>query len=107
MATKLAHNKYWTKELVLVEARKYQTRSQWKTNSLGSYKAAIREKWLEEAASHMKILKINWTMELLKANAAHYNTRGKWKEAEPAAYKTARAKGLLDEVCAHSFELLG
>ena len=101
MATKSAHNKYWTKELVLAEARKYQTRSQWKANALGSYKAALREKWLEEATSHMKVVKINWTLDTLKSNAAPYNTRGKWKEAEPAAYKTAMTKGLLDQVCAH------
>ena len=101
MATRTAPNKYWTKPLVLVEARKYQTRSQWKANALGSYKAALREKWLEEAASHMKVVKINWTLDLLKANAAPYPTRGKWKEAQPAAYKTAMSKGLLDQVCTH------
>jgi hypothetical protein len=101
MATRSAHNKYWTKQLVFAEATKYQTRSEWKANSLSSYKAALREKWLDEAASHMKVLKINGTLELLKTNAAAYSTRGKWKEAQPAAYKTARAKGLLDQVCAH------
>jgi len=101
MSTTSAHNKYWTKELVLAEARKYQTRSQWKASALGSYKAALREKWLEEAASHMKVVKINWTLDSLKANAAPYQTRGKWKEAQPAAYKTAMTKGLLDQVCIH------
>jgi very-short-patch-repair endonuclease len=101
MIIRSAPNKYWTKSLVFAEARKYQTRSEWKANSLASYKAALREKWLEEAASHMKVVKINWTLDSLKANAAPYPTRGKWKEAQPAAYKTAMTKCLLDQVCAH------
>ncbi|WP_211307535.1 hypothetical protein [Polynucleobacter rarus] len=101
MTTKSAHNKYWTKELVLAEARKYQTRSQWKANALGSYKAAIREKWLEEAASHMKVVKINWTLSSLKANAAQYSSRSEWKEDYPGAYKAAMTRNLLDEVCSH------
>lgn len=101
MVTKTANNKYWTKELVLAEARQYQTRGEWKSNSLGSYKAALREKWLEEAASHMKVMKINWTLDSLKVNAAPYSTRGKWKAEQPAAYKSAMSKGLLDQVCGH------
>lgn len=43
----------WTKELVLVEALKFQTKQEWIKGSQMSYRVAKREGWFEEASAHM------------------------------------------------------
>lgn len=48
------HNKKWTKELVLKEAKKYITRKDWQNSSGGSWLAAYRGGYMSEASSHMK-----------------------------------------------------
>ena len=42
------HCGYWTKERVLEEAKKYETRSEFYNNSCGAYEAARRNNWLDE-----------------------------------------------------------
>jgi hypothetical protein len=50
-------NRKWTPDTILAEAKKYQTRSEWKKNSGGSYTAAQERGLLSMATSHMsKIL---------------------------------------------------
>lgn len=43
----------WTKELVLVEARKFATKQEWIDKSQSSYRLAKKEGWFEEATTHM------------------------------------------------------
>lgn len=44
---------YWTKNLCLVESKKYQTRSEFKKFSSSAYKSAYQNKFLDEICSHM------------------------------------------------------
>ena len=44
---------YWTKELCLEQAKKYNTLMTWLQNDSGSYHAAYRNKWVEECTAHM------------------------------------------------------
>lgn len=43
----------WTKELILAEALKYQTKQAWIDGSQGTYRTAKKEGWFEEASMHM------------------------------------------------------
>lgn len=46
---------YWNnKEKVLIEAKKYFSRSQFAKNSAGAHASSVRNKWFEEACLHME-----------------------------------------------------
>ena len=49
--------KWNTKQSVLDDARKYQTRAEWMRMSSGAYEAAKKNDWFEEAVAHMKVLR--------------------------------------------------
>ncbi len=46
---------YWTKERVLAEALKYETKTDWYKNSGSSHGAAHINGWYEECVAHMKL----------------------------------------------------
>lgn len=48
----------WTKEAVITEARKYQTKQDWIDGSQMSYRIAKREGWFVEASAHMPVRKL-------------------------------------------------
>lgn len=43
----------WTKESVVAEAKKYQSKQEWIDNSQFTYRLAKREGWFNEASAHM------------------------------------------------------
>lgn len=45
----------WSRKLVLEDAKKYKTRTEWKYGRGGAFHAAKRYGWLEEATAHMKL----------------------------------------------------
>ena len=45
---------FWTKEMIIAEAKKYMTRSAWSKASTKTYKTALLMNWDVEACSHMK-----------------------------------------------------
>ena len=47
--------KKWTKELCIIEANKYKTKSDFNINSCGAYLKSSRNGWLEEVCSHMEV----------------------------------------------------
>jgi hypothetical protein len=47
------HVAKWSREAVMAEARKYQTRQEWIDKSQMSYRIAKREGWFDEASAHM------------------------------------------------------
>jgi hypothetical protein len=47
------HASKWTREAVMAEALKYQTKQEWIDKSQMSYRIAKREGWFEEASAHM------------------------------------------------------
>lgn len=46
--------RYWTREQVLKEAKKYSSRTDFLTSSAGAYAAATRSDYLDEACAHMQ-----------------------------------------------------
>lgn len=52
--------KKWTKEDVLLESKKYTTRTEFAHGSNGAYLAAYRKGWLKEMTWHIPQVR-NWT----------------------------------------------
>jgi hypothetical protein len=46
--------RYWVKERCIEEAKKYETRAEWRKSSSSSYMSSYRNDWLVECTSHMK-----------------------------------------------------
>jgi len=93
---------YWTYEKVKKEARRYKYRKDFIRNSNKAYGAACYYGWLDDVASHQKIL---WSKKWDKAScvnvALKFNHRTDFRKAFPGSYDSARKNGWLNEICAH------
>jgi hypothetical protein len=98
---------YWTKEKVLVEAKKYKTNREWSKKSDKSYGAATRNGWLDECREHMDdIVKMPgfWSIkENVLAEALKYKTRSEWQKKGSGSMKAAIKYGWFDECTQHMF----
>ena len=95
---------YWTKERVIEEAQKYQTKVTFQKGSGGAFQKAWKEGWLKEACAHMierKRPNGYWTLENIRREAKKYKTRTEFMRKVSAAYNRARKEGWLQDVCAH------
>ena len=97
----------YTKEQVLLDAKKYQAYPDWRRNS-PLFQIAIKNGWLEECREHMLSEfevrskgKLLWTKEKVAALAKKYISRSEFKAANSSAYTRARLNGWLDEICSH------
>jgi hypothetical protein len=98
------HNKIWYKENCKTEALKYNTRQEFFNGSLGAYKAAHKNKWLNEICSHMISNKKPyhyWTKKLILIEALKYKTKEEFHINSKAAYVAASKNDWLNEVCQH------
>lgn len=68
----------WTREAVIAEALKYQTRQEWIDGSQVSYRIAKREGWFDEASAHMPKRKLG----VGAGRTASQATRRKQREAK-------------------------
>jgi len=95
----------WSKDKVISDALKHQTRTSWKTANGPAYQAARKRGWLEEATAHMtRLIKPNgyWTKEKIFNSAIKFKTRKAWAtSADKTAYTKALENGWLDDACAH------
>lgn len=93
----------WTKQAVLKEAKKFKTKSEWGRAKNGSYGAALKHGWVDEASKHMVASDRTrkWTKELIIADAKKYSTRGEWHKAKGSAATVAISKGWHDEATKH------
>ena len=102
----------FTKEQVLLDAKKYKTYPEWRSNS-PTFQVAIKNGWLEECKMHMlsefetrSQAKLVWTKEKVIEDALKHTSRSSWKNANPPAYSSARKRGWLDEATAHMARLV-
>ncbi|WP_430816416.1 hypothetical protein [Carboxylicivirga sp. RSCT41] len=94
----------WTKEELIIEARKYQTKTEFKQYSSGAYTAAYNNNWLNEICQHMKKVRFPkgyLTKERCMSIASKYNTRSGFAKGHNAAYNAAIRYGWLEDVCKH------
>lgn len=91
----------WTKEAVLADARKYQSKAEWRKHSR-AYAMATRQGWLEESTAHMTVLwKQKWTKEAVLEDALQYTSRSEWETKSSGAVASAKRNGWYEEATSH------
>ena len=97
----------WTKNKVLKDSKKYNSRSEWRINSPTAYKAARERGYFLEAVTHMKKPPPHgiWTKENIIKNAKKYSTIKAWMKNNPGAYSAAIKKKILNKSTSHMTRL--
>lgn len=76
---------------------KHNNELEWLVNSPITYKAALKNHWLEFCANHMKKLidlqKKYYTFLECELISMHFKTAGKWKDVHIASWRHADAEG--------------
>lgn len=95
--------KFWTKERIIADAKKYHSPEEWNKHSPSARSIASRMGVYLEATAHMtRIAKPGfWTDERILEAAKKYQSRTRFQNACPTAYRKAWERGILDSVCAH------
>ena len=93
----------WTKEKILKDAKKYNSRSEWKKNSPAAYRGARKRGFFLKAVIHMKKPPPHgiWTEENIIKNAKAFKTIKEWIKKQPGAYGAAQKKKLLKKATQH------
>ena len=96
-------NGYWTKERITEDAKKYNSRSEWRKNSPSATTRAKKNGWFEAAAAHMNLLVDHgkWTKQAVLEEAKKFITKNEWAQAKNGSYGAAIKKGWLAEASAH------
>jgi len=110
--------KYWTKEEIIEEAKKYKHKIDFSKKNNAAYLYACRRGWWEEISSHMipkcgwRKGESRWTKSMVLESAKKYNTRtefnrGRKKGSTEVDYESkyaaeiAKKYGWYDDVCSH------
>lgn len=99
------HAGYWTKERCQEEAKKYFSRSEFRSKSSMCVKVASKFKWLDEICSHM-IMSRKLTFEKCKNRALKYSHRSEFYKKSCYTYRKAKKNDWLKAICSH-MESLG
>jgi isopentenyldiphosphate isomerase len=97
-------NKIWYKRNCKIEALKYKSRTEFYCGSIGAYKAAHKNHWLDEVCSHMlskRKPKNYWTKENVLNEALKYTSKKDFHKNSKAAYVAASKNDWLNSVCKH------
>lgn len=91
-------NGYWTKELVMEEAHKYNSSGEFRKGNLCAYNAAIRNGWIKECLwFRMPLNAKKWDYNTCFDEAQKYTSRTEFRSNSINAYCVARNKGWLQE----------
>ena len=88
---------YWTYERCYEEAKNYNSRSEFKKNSVSAYKTALAKGWLDDYIWFVKLWEPKWNKETCYIEAQKYKTRMEFCTCSASAYAAARRSGWLDE----------
>ncbi|UOL51350.1 hypothetical protein [Vibrio phage XZ1] len=94
----------WSLENLKEDALKYNSRSEWRTNSNSAYATAYQRGLLDECCAHMTSIQTPsgyWTIQRIKEDALNYKSRSEWQKKSRGAYSAALSKRILDECCSH------
>jgi hypothetical protein len=86
--------KYWTKERILEEGKKYKTKSEFHKSSNTAYNYARINGYLDEMDFENGYIKR--TNEQIKEEGKKYNSRNEFRISCPSLYRTALTSGLID-----------
>ena len=91
----------YTNDMLISDAKRFTTRSEWSKKSQAAYLAASRRNLVDEACSHMTAMRKDWTSVMLSADAHSFSTRSEWFHKSSSAYQTAKDRGIFDACCSH------
>jgi hypothetical protein len=97
----------WTKELCLVEALKFDSKTKWRLAHNMSFTVAKKNGWVDECTAHMVQSQTPhgfWTKEKCLAEALKYSVKQHWKKGNNKSYNNARRNGWYDECVIHMVE---
>lgn len=95
---------YWNKEMCIVEAKKYKTRTEFSKNSSVAYETSRKNMWLDDVCKHMEIPhadKYKWSFEICQKLASAHKHRKEFQNEHKNAYYSAMHNGWLDDICRH------
>lgn len=94
---------YWTKDLILKESIKYNTKIDFLKGNYAAYRAATNMNVVNEVCSHMMKpeQKRYWDKERIHECAKKYNKKVTFQKENTGAYAAARRLGIVDEICSH------
>jgi len=95
---------YWTKEKCIEDAKKYNSKKEWRINNASAIGAALNNGWYDECTKHMLIKKNKngfWTKERCINDAKKFTTKGKWSKKSTSAYNSAKKNSWFDECTKH------
>ena len=93
----------WTKEKCKNEALKYSNIKDYRNNSL-SYRASVRNKWLDEICTHMNRTKNHtgyWTKEKCIEESLKCASKKEFENRYPGGYASCRKNGWVKEISSH------
>ena len=92
-------NGYWTKERCYEEARKYETRMEFRNKCQSAYNAAYTHGWLDEICSQMIVKMHTFTKEECTEEAKKYSRKIDFMNGSPHHYSWAIRHKFLREIC--------
>lgn len=99
----IVHNKKWTYETCLEEAKKYKTKTEFKNNNSGAYNVAYRNgwfvdyTWLEDGNKIAVEERRKWNKETCYEEAKKYKTKVEFRKLSSGAYDAAYKNGWLKD----------
>lgn len=91
---------YWTKDRCIEEAKKHETRRDWRIKSVTSYEKAKKNCWMNECCKHM-MERARVTKDHCIEDAKKYKTRKEWAIKSVTLYERAEKNGWILECCKH------
>jgi len=91
----------WTKELCDIEAKKFNTRNDFRIKSISAYGSAWKNGWLNDICLHMVDGRVIWTKEKCMNEAKLYVNKKEFQRKSCGAYKSAIKNGWLNEISLH------
>lgn len=85
----------WSKESLIAEAGKYETRIEFQRGAIGAFKAAVRLGVIDSLFSYALDMSV-WDETRVRSVALHCKTRSDLQRTYPSAYRYARTNKLLD-----------
>ena len=108
MKQNAARRSKFTIDDLLLEAKKYSSRSAFVRGSPWAYHAARNRGWLDQICVHMQISTVystvRWDQESARAEAKKYNSRAEFKRERSGAYCYLKDQGVLGDACLHMVE---
>ena len=89
----IPHKKKWTKEALLLEAKKYNKRSDWMSANISAYNTALKSDFYDECVEHMEKKSFGkelvWTYDSIREIYSKYDNIKDLRENETSAYNAA------------------